>query len=112
MSPESVDPLARTKRRPSAAPAAPSTPSPLDLWDAGSGLDATGPSARILPAILDPFAQGAAPAVMSRIALDLIIHEHVLTQLFQSAPQDQYCREWRCEHLVNVMIDAPCSPPP
>ena len=109
MSPESVDPQARTKRRQSAAPSAPSTPSRLDLLDAGFCLDAHGQPVRTLPAILDPFAAGAAPAVMTRIALDWIIDEPVLNQLFQETAQDGYTREWLLEHFVQVLVDVGCG---
>jgi IS4 transposase len=109
MSPEYVDPSARTKRRPSAAPSARGTPSPLDPSNAGSGLDVAGPPVAILPAILDPFARGAAPAVMTRIALDWIIEEPTLNRLFEEAAQDQYTREWALEHFVNVMTDVACG---
>jgi hypothetical protein len=83
MSPEFVDPLAQTRRRSPATPSAPSTPVRLDRGDAGCGLDPTAQPDAILPAILDPFAAGAAPAVMTRIALDWIIDEPVLNQLFE-----------------------------
>jgi IS4 transposase len=105
MSPEYVDPRARTKRRPSAAPAAPSPPSQRDRLDAGFARDASGR----IPAILDPFAEGSAPTVMTRIALDWIIDEPVLNQLFQETAQDQYTREWLLEHFVQVMVDVACG---
>ena len=109
MSPRYVDPTARTKRRRSAAPAAPRTPAPLDRVDARLDLDINGPPDQILPAILDPFAQGAVPAVMTRIALDWIIEEPVLNQLFEQAAEDQYTREWALAHFVNVMVDVACG---
>ena len=105
MSPEFVDSLAKTKRRPSAPPAAPSTPSQRALLDAGFAHDAHGR----IPAILDPFAKGAAPAVMTRIALDWIIDEPALNQLFQETAQDGYTREWLLEHFVQVMVDVACG---
>lgn len=109
MSPESVDRRAGTKRRRSAAPAAPSSASRLDLWDAASGLDPTGQPVGILPAILDPFAEGAAPAVMIRIALDWIIDEPVLNPLFEETAEDGYTREWLLEHFVQVLVDVACG---
>ena len=109
MSPESVDPRARTKRRQPAAPSAPSTPSRLDLLNAGFCLDAAGQPVGILPQILDPFARGAAPAVMIRIALDGIIDAPVLNQLFQETAQAQYTREWALVHFVQVMLDVACG---
>src|SRR5947209_823111 len=85
MSPEYVDPSAQSRRRRPATPAAPSTPSQLDLLNAGFPLDANGqPVTTLLPAILDPFAEGAAPAVMIRIALDWILDEPILNQLFEA----------------------------
>jgi IS4 transposase len=109
MSPEYVDPSAQAKRRGPAAPPLASTPSRLDLLNAGYCLDATSQPARILPAILDPFAEGAAPAVMIRIALDWIIDEPVLDRLFQETAVDQYTREWTLVHLVQVMLDVACG---
>ena len=109
MSPEYVDPTAKTQRRRPAAPSIPSTPSRLELLNAGYCLDATGQPVRILPAILDPFAEGAAPAVMIRIALDWIIDVPVLDRLFQETAVDQYTREWALEHLVQVMLDVTCG---
>ena len=108
MSPEYVDPSAKTKRRRPAAPSIPSIPSRLELLNAGYCLDATRQPA-ILPAILDPFAEGAAPAVMIQIALDWIIDVPVLNQLFQETAVDQYTREWALEHLVQVMLDVTCG---
>jgi IS4 transposase len=109
MSPEYAAPPARTKRRRSAAPPAPGTPSPLDLSDAGSRRDTLGPPVEVLPAILDPFARGAAPAVMTRIALDWIIDEPVLNRIFDEAARGQYTREWALEHFVGVMLDVACG---
>ena len=109
MSPQSVDPLARTKRRRSAAPAAPSSPPRRDLGDAGCGRDPMAQPEAILPAILDPFAQGAAPAVMTRIALDWIIDEPTLNQLFEETAHDGYTREWLLEHFVQVLVDVACG---
>jgi hypothetical protein len=59
----------------------------------------------ILPAILDPFAEGAAPAVMTRIALDWIIEGTSLELLFGEVAQAQYSREFVLSHLVQVMLD-------
>ena len=109
MSPEYVDPSAPTKRRRPAAGSLPSEPSKLDLLDAGCDRDVTGEPAGLLPAILDPFAEGAAPAVMMRIALDWIIDEPVLDRLFQETAVDQYTREWALVHLVQVMLDVACG---
>ena len=64
MSPEYRDPLAQKPPRGRSAASVPSTPSPLEMLNAGFFLDATGQP--VLPRILDPFAEGAAPAVMTR----------------------------------------------
>jgi IS4 transposase len=77
--------------------------------NAGFCLDATGQPVRILPEILDPFVEGAAAAVMIRIALDRIIDEPVLNQLFEETAQAQYTREWTLEHFVQVMLDVACG---
>jgi IS4 transposase len=110
MSPVYVDPSATTRRRRLAAPAAPCAPSQTDLLNAGFVLDANGqPIPRLLPAILDPFAKDAAPAVMIRLALDWIIDEPVLNQLFEETTQDGYTREWLLEHFVQVLLDVACG---
>jgi IS4 transposase len=109
MSPESLDSPAKTKRRRSAAPPAPATRSPLDLSGAAPGRDPLGRPAEILPAILDPFAREAAPAVMTRIALDWIIDEPVLNRIFDEAAEGQYTREWALGHFVAVMTDVACG---
>jgi IS4 transposase len=107
MSPEYVDPSAKAKRRRPATPSAPSTPSKRDLLNAGFCLDSS--DQPVLPAILDPFAEGGAPAVMVRIALDWIVDEPILNQLFQEAAAAQYTREWALEHFVQVMLDVACG---
>jgi IS4 transposase len=109
MSPEFVNPLATTRRRRPAAPAAPRTPARPDRGDVRNGLDPAAPPAAVLPAILNPFTEGAAPAVMTRLALDWIIDEPVLNQLFEEAAEDQYTREWALEHFVHVLVDVACG---
>src|SRR5215831_12337298 len=110
MSPEYVDPRSRTKRRHGpATPAAPSTSPRPGPSQAAFGLEPTGEPAVILPAILNPFAEGAAPAVMTRLALDWIIDGPVLNQLFEETAQDGYTREWLLEHFVQVMVDVACG---
>ncbi len=61
-----------------------------------------------LPAILNPFVEGAAPAVMTRIALDWIVGATDLEQLFERA-EAQYTREFALEHFVQVMLDVACG---
>jgi hypothetical protein len=109
MSPESLDSPAKTKRRRSVAPPAPGAPSPLDLSGAAPDRDPLGRPTEVLPAILDPFARDAAPAVMTRIALDWIIDEPVLDRIFDEAAQEQYTREWALGHFVAVMTDVACG---
>ena len=58
-----------------------------------------------LPAILDPFARGAAATVMTRMALEWLIDEPTFEALFQQATEAQYTRELTLTHLVNIMLD-------
>jgi IS4 transposase len=117
MSPEYVDPSAKPKRRKPvhpkrrrpAAPPVPSPPSQPEPVTAEFELDAKGMPVLILPVILDPFAEQAAPAVMTRIALDWILDEPILNQLFLETAVDGYLREWTLEHLVQVMLDVTCG---
>jgi IS4 transposase len=104
MSPEYAEPLAR-----SAAPPAPRTPAPLDLLSPAPGHDALGRLAVVLPAILDPFARDAAPAVMTRMALDWIIDEPILNQIFDEVAEGQDTRQWALAHFVGVMTDVACG---
>jgi len=59
----------------------------------------------VLPAILDPFAKGAAPAVMVRLALDWMIHHSTIDPLLEDVACGQYNREFLLGHLVEVMAD-------
>src|SRR3954449_13085457 len=59
----------------------------------------------VLPAILNPFVEGAPAAVMTRIALDWIIDSTPLDQLFDEVAQEQYTRELTLTHFVQVMLD-------
>jgi hypothetical protein len=59
----------------------------------------------VLPAILNPFVQGAPAAVMARIALDWIIDGTPLDELFDEVAGDQYTREFTLTHFVQVMLD-------
>jgi len=104
MSPEYLDSPAKTQRRRSAAPPAPRTPAPPHLPD-----PALGRPLEVLPAILDPFAREAQPAVMTRIALDWIIDEPTLDRIFDEAAEGQYTREWALGHFVAVMTDVACG---
>jgi hypothetical protein len=63
----------------------------------------------VLPAILDPFAKGAAPAVMTRLALDWMIQRTSIDPLLEEVAQGQYDREFLLGHLVEVMADVSCG---
>jgi len=65
-----------------------------------------------LPAILDPFVEGAAATVMTRIALDWIVDEPSLDSLFNDAADGQYTREFALRHFVQVMLDVACGTKP
>ena len=67
-----------------------------------------------LPAILDPFAEGAAPAVMTRIALDWMIEATSIDPILDDVAEGQYSREFLLAHFVEVMADVACgfSPSP
>jgi hypothetical protein len=110
MSPEYADPPAQTKRRRSTLPPAPHTPATLDLSGPTTGRDPLGRPAEILPAILDPFARDAAPAVMTRLVLDWILDDApALDRLFDETAEGQYTREWALAHFVGVMTDVACG---
>jgi hypothetical protein len=63
----------------------------------------------VLPAILDPSAKGAAPAVMTRLALDWMIHHSTIDPLLEDVACGQYNREFLLSHLVEVMADVACG---
>jgi IS4 transposase len=63
----------------------------------------------VLPAILDPFAQGAAPAVMTRLALDWMIQRTSIDPILEEVAQGQYDRDFLLGHLVEVMADVACG---
>ena len=58
-----------------------------------------------LPAILDPFANGAAATVMTRMATEWLIDEPTLEALFQQVADVQYTRELTLTHLVHILLD-------
>jgi hypothetical protein len=62
-----------------------------------------------LPAILDPFAKGAAPAVMIRIALDWMLERTSINTIVDEVAEGQYNRELLLGHLVQVMTDVACG---
>jgi hypothetical protein len=66
----------------------------------------------VLPAILNPFVEGAASTVMTRIALDWLIDETVLDQLLDEVAEDQVTREFTLGHFVPVMLDVACGSRP
>jgi hypothetical protein len=63
----------------------------------------------LLPAILNPFAKGAAPAVMIRLALDWMIQRTSLDPLLKKVAPGQYNRQFLLSHLVEVMADVACG---
>jgi hypothetical protein len=63
----------------------------------------------VLPAILDPFAAGAAPAVMTRIALDGMIEGTSIDPIGNEVSESQYTRECLLGHFVQVMSDVACG---
>jgi len=72
--------------------------------------DSAGEGAPVmLPVILDPFAEGAAPAVMTRIALDWMIEGTSLEPILAEVGEGQYTRELLLAHFVQVMADVACG---
>src|SRR3954451_2670278 len=63
----------------------------------------------VLPAILDPFADGAAPAIMTRLALDWMIERTSIDPLLADVSEGQYDREFLLGHFVEVMADVACG---
>ena len=63
----------------------------------------------VLPAILDPFAKGAAPAVMIRLALDWMIQRTSIDPILEEVAQGQYNREFLLGHFVEVIADVACG---
>ena len=59
----------------------------------------------VLPAILNPFVDGAPAAVMTRITLDWILDGTPLDELFDEVAAGQYTRELTLTHFVQVMLD-------
>jgi hypothetical protein len=62
-----------------------------------------------LPTVLDPFAEGAAPAVMTRIVLDRMIEGTSIEPILDEVSEDQYTREFLLGHFVQVMCDVACG---
>ncbi|MDR3634597.1 MAG: transposase [Isosphaeraceae bacterium] len=62
-----------------------------------------------LPAILDPFVKGAAPAVMTRLALDWMIERVSIDGLIEGVAEGQYDRQFLVSHIVEVMADVACG---
>jgi len=63
----------------------------------------------VLPAILNPFAKEAAPAVMTRIALDWMIESTSIDPILDEVAEGQYSREFLLAHFVEVMADVACG---
>jgi hypothetical protein len=62
-----------------------------------------------LPVILDPFAEEAATAVMTRIAVDWMIEGTSLEPILDTVSEGQYTREFLIAHFVQVMCDVACG---
>src|SRR5271163_1175664 len=63
----------------------------------------------ILPGILDPFAKGAAPSVLIRLALDWMTPRTLIDPLLETVAEGQYDREFLLSHFVEVMADVSCG---
>ena len=63
----------------------------------------------VLPVKLEPFAEGAAPAVMSRVALDWMIEGTSIDMILDEVSEGQYTREFLLGHFVQVMCDVACG---
>jgi len=63
----------------------------------------------VLPSILDPFAEGAAPAVMTRLALDWMIEGTSIDLILEEVAEGQYNREFMLGHFVQVICDVTCG---
>ena len=63
----------------------------------------------VLPPSLDPFAEGAAPAVMTRLALDWMIQDTSIDPILEQFTDRQYNREFLLSHFVQVMVDVACG---
>lgn len=59
----------------------------------------------VLPAILNPFIEGAPAAVMTRIALDWIVDRTPLDALFEDVAENQYAREFR-DFSLNATVES------
>jgi IS4 transposase len=58
-----------------------------------------------LPSILDRFVAGSPLTVMVRAALDRLVDEVVVDEIFEKTAVSQYTRELALSHLVDVMLD-------
>ena len=63
----------------------------------------------VVPAQLEPFAEEAAPAVMTRIALDWMIEGTSIEPILKEVSDGQYTREFLLHHFVQVMCDVACG---
>jgi hypothetical protein len=109
MSPELINPDVRPSRPGRADQPISSSPTLTDPPDRDDLLARAPELDRVLPAILDPFVEGAPAAVMIRIALDWIIQGTPFDRLFEQTAEDQYTREFALEHFVHVLLDVVCG---
>lgn len=63
----------------------------------------------VLPTQLDPFAEEAALAVMTRTTLHWMIEGTSIEPILDAASERQYTREFLLGHLVQVMCDVACG---
>jgi hypothetical protein len=63
----------------------------------------------IFPAILNPFVAGAAPAVMTGLALDCMIEGTSIDTILEELAAEQYTGEFMLGHFVQVMCDVACG---
>ena len=68
-----------------------------------------GQAPMVVPSVLDPFAEEAAPAVMTRIALDWMIEGTSIEPILDAVSEGQYTREFLLGHFVQVMCDVACG---
>jgi hypothetical protein len=63
----------------------------------------------VVPAQLECFVEEAAPAVMTRIALDWMIEGTLIEAIIDEVSEGQYTREFLLGHFVQVMCDVACG---
>jgi IS4 transposase len=59
----------------------------------------------LLPPVLESFVEGSPSTVMVRAALDWLVDEAAVGEIFEEAAVSQYTRELTLSHMVEVMLD-------